>query len=104
MDLNDIGWLIDQNLKEIDKRVDLLSKISNDPQASSSSVAPMPSVMPEATPRMSVGDNVQTEANTMDPMPRQQWTMGFGGDEMIFPFGDNINVNNNPSWSNAFFP
>ncbi|KAK8697919.1 hypothetical protein V6N13_114051 [Hibiscus sabdariffa] len=104
MDLNDIGWLIDQNLKEIDKRVDLLSKTSDGPQASSSSVAPMPSVMPEATPRMNVGDNVQMEANTMDSMPRQQWTMGFGGDEMMFPFGDNTNVNNNSIWSNTFFP
>ncbi|XP_038991991.1 agamous-like MADS-box protein AGL80 [Hibiscus syriacus] len=116
MDLNDVGWLIDQNLKEIDKRVDLLSKASHNPQGSSSSVATTPSVMttvmPEVTP-----ENVQAEAdNNMDSMQRQHWIMelmnnnnpkshlGFGGDEMMFPFGDNININNNALWSNAFFP
>ncbi|KAE8687277.1 Agamous-like MADS-box protein AGL80 [Hibiscus syriacus] len=124
MDLNDLGWLIDQNLKEIDKRVDLLCKTSHNPQgsSSSSSVATTPSVMttvmPEATPRMSVGETVQSEVNNnVDSMQRQHWIMelmnnnnnprshvGFGGDEMMLPFGDNININNNPLWSNAFFP
>ncbi|GMI94277.1 hypothetical protein HRI_003097000 [Hibiscus trionum] len=120
MDLNDLGWLIDQNLKEIDKRVDFLSKTSHNPQGSSSSVAAtqsaMTTAMPEATPRASVGESVQTETNNnFESMQRQHWIMelmntnpqshvGFGGDEMMFPFGDNINVNNNALWSNAFFP
>ncbi|KAE8711490.1 Agamous-like MADS-box protein AGL80 [Hibiscus syriacus] len=109
MDLNDLGWLIDQKLKEIEKRIDTLSQTSHDPQGSSSSVAATPSMMSEAMPRTSLGDSVQTEANNMYSMEGQHWTMelmnnnpqsyvGFGDDEMVFPFGDNINVNNN-----AFF-
>ncbi|KAK8496168.1 hypothetical protein V6N11_057003 [Hibiscus sabdariffa] len=125
MDLNDLGWLIDQNLKEIDKMVDLINKTSQNLQgSSSSSVAATPSVMttvmPEATPRTSVRENVQMETNNnnnknVDSMQRQHWIMefmnnnpqnhvGFGGDEMMFPFVDNINLNNNDAlWSNAFF-
>ncbi|KAE8711491.1 hypothetical protein F3Y22_tig00110290pilonHSYRG00025 [Hibiscus syriacus] len=109
MDLNDLGWLMYQNLKEIEKRIDTLSQTSYDPQGSYSSVAGTPSTMSEAMPRTSLGDSVQTEANNMYSMQGQHWTMelmnnnpqshvGFGGYEMVSPFGDNINVNNN-----AFF-
>ncbi|KAE8732673.1 Agamous-like MADS-box protein AGL90 [Hibiscus syriacus] len=92
----------------INKRVDLLSKASHNPQGSSVDTTPsvMTTVMPEATP-----EKVQVEANNnVDLMQRQHWIMelmnnnnpkshvGFGGDEMMFPFGDNININNNALW------
>ncbi|XP_039003304.1 agamous-like MADS-box protein AGL80 [Hibiscus syriacus] len=106
MDLNDLGWLIDQNLKEVEKRIDSLTQTSHDPQGSSSFVAATPSVMPNAMSRTTVGDNVQTEANNIDSMQVQYWTtelmndnplshVRFCGDEMVFPFVDNVNVNNN---------
>ncbi|KAG4189892.1 hypothetical protein ERO13_A08G252000v2 [Gossypium hirsutum] len=122
VDLNDLAWLIDQNLKEIAKRVDALAKTSLNPQGqggSSSSVAVPPMVTPEVA---ITGDMVQGEVNNMDWMQRQQWIMelmnnnnnpqtqtqthvGFNGEETVFPFGDNINPNvNNGLWSNAFLP
>ncbi|KAB2072151.1 hypothetical protein ES319_A08G271900v1 [Gossypium barbadense] len=122
VDLNDLAWLIDQNLKEIAKRVDVLAKTSLNPQGqggSSSSVAVPPMVTPEVA---ITGDMVQGEVNNMDWMQRQQWIMelmnnnnnpqtqtqthvGFNGEETVFPFGDNINPNvYNGLWSNAFLP
>ncbi|MBA0647299.1 hypothetical protein Goklo_015195 [Gossypium klotzschianum] len=119
VDLNDLAWLIDQNLKEIDKRVDALAKTSLNPQGqggSSSSVTVPPMVTPEVA---STGDMVQGEVNNMDWMQRQQWIMelmnnnnnpqtqthvGFSGEETVFPFGDKIHNVNNGLWSNAFFP
>ncbi|XVF05882.1 hypothetical protein REPUB_Repub06bG0000300 [Reevesia pubescens] len=114
MDLNDLGWLIDQNLKDIDKRVATLNKASHSEgfaAAAVSSAATM--VTPEATPN-SGDQNVQAERSgveaNMDTMRRQQWMMdmmnpqdhaGLGGEEMMLPFGDN---NHNALWSNAFFP
>ncbi|XVF31533.1 hypothetical protein REPUB_Repub16aG0153900 [Reevesia pubescens] len=108
MDLNDLGWLIEQNLKDINKRIDTLNKASHSrgysaAAPSTSRVAPMN------------GENVKAgrpgpEANIHDTIQRQQWMMdmmqpqdhvGIGGDEMILPFGDN---NHNALWSNAFFP
>ncbi|XP_022720026.1 agamous-like MADS-box protein AGL80 [Durio zibethinus] len=110
MDLNDLGWLIEQNLKDINKRVDTLTKASHSQGSAAASSATM--VTPEAKPKR--GEKVQAgrsgiEAN-MDTMQRQQWIMdlmnpqdhvGFGGNEMMLPFGDN---NHNALWSNAFFP
>ncbi|XWS64399.1 hypothetical protein CRYUN_Cryun05aG0001200 [Craigia yunnanensis] len=112
MDLNDLGWLIEQNLKDIHKRVDTLNKASlSQGSAAASSAATMG--IPEATPKSS-GENLQAERSgpeaNMDTMQRQQWIMdmmnpqdhvGFGGDEVMLPFGDN---NHNALWSNAFFP
>ncbi|XP_050224731.1 agamous-like MADS-box protein AGL80 [Mercurialis annua] len=77
---------------------------------------PLPS--PENAGLAGIGEvvapqNLQEAAN-MEAMQRQQWimdminpneNMGFGGDDMIMPFGDNNNNNNNPNshWSNGFF-
>ena len=110
MHLNDLGWLIEQNLKDINKRVDTLKKASHSQGSTAVSSATM--VTPEAIPKS--GENVQLrrsgpEAN-MDTIQGQQWIMdlinpqdhvGFGGDAMMLPFGDN---NHNALWSNAFFP
>ncbi|XVF41693.1 hypothetical protein PTKIN_Ptkin01aG0300300 [Pterospermum kingtungense] len=111
MDLNDLGWLVEQKLKDIHKRVDTLNR-AFDPQGSATT-ATMGTQLPEV-PKS--GENVQApersgaEAN-VDIMQRQQWIMDmmnpqehmrFGtGDEMMLPFGDN---NPNALWSNAFFP
>ncbi|XVE89494.1 hypothetical protein DITRI_Ditri20bG0001100 [Diplodiscus trichospermus] len=112
MDLNDLGWLIEQNLKDIHKRVDELHEASQSQKSAAASSAAKKS-KPET--RQKSGENVQAVRSgpgaNIDTMQRQQWFMdmmmnpqdhvGFGGDEMMFPFGDN---NHNALWSNAFFP
>ncbi|XP_022754163.1 agamous-like MADS-box protein AGL80 [Durio zibethinus] len=110
MDSNELGWLIEQNLKDINKRVDTLTKASHSQGSAAASSGTM--VTPE--PKSKSGEKVQAgrsdlEVN-MDTMQRQQRItdlmnpqdhLGFGGDEMMPPFGDN---NRNALWSNAFFP
>ncbi|MBA0554806.1 hypothetical protein Golob_013888, partial [Gossypium lobatum] len=69
--------------------------------------------------RINIVDIIQTKVNNMDQIQRQQWIievmnnnnknnnnnnnnpqthMAFGGNEMMFQFGDNINLNNS-LWS-----
>ncbi|KAM4107911.1 hypothetical protein ACB094_03G003400 [Castanea mollissima] len=95
MDLNDLGWLIDQNLKNIYRRIGQLNKVAQK--------------QVQGEPAAAKTDGTMMN---MDTMQRQQWfmdmmnlpqenNMGFGGDEMMLPFGDN---SHNALWSNAFFP
>ncbi|XVE63181.1 hypothetical protein DITRI_Ditri06bG0179600 [Diplodiscus trichospermus] len=110
MDLNDLSWFIEKNLKDIIQRVDTLNSASHSSQgpAASSSTKMVTS---EAT---TSGQNARagksgSETN-VDRIQRQQWILdlmnpqdlvGFGGDETMHPFGDN---RPNALWSNAFFP
>ncbi|CAA2991631.1 agamous-like MADS-box AGL80 [Olea europaea subsp. europaea] len=117
-DLNDLGWLLDQNLKEIYKRIDELKKTAPPPQHQ---VAPPPpvAVAPPPLPQITTGNlHMQEEKPaidlTLDAMQRPQWFTDlmnnpsdnqqinfFGhGDEMMQTFSDN---NHNTMWSNAFF-
>ncbi|OAY43907.1 agamous-like MADS-box protein AGL80 [Manihot esculenta] len=110
MDLNDLGWLIDQNLKEIHKRVETLNKEANNSQvvAAAATYGAGPSVEVKISPEQA--ERQAFEVN-IDAMQRQQWLMdwinpqepmGFGGDEVNnLPFGD---ANHNALWSSAFFP
>ncbi|GAV90908.1 SRF-TF domain-containing protein [Cephalotus follicularis] len=109
MDLNDLGWIIDQHLKETDKRIESLTK-GTQSQAISSSSTVAPSPPDEMLGAASHLERQPFDVN-MDTMQRQQpWYMdlvnpqehmGFGGDEIILPFVDN---NHNGFWSNGFFP
>ncbi|KAA0050967.1 hypothetical protein IC582_002815 [Cucumis melo] len=91
LDLNDLGWLIDQNLKDITIRIDSLKKPSlPQPQAQAQAQAP-PTTQP------------QTAAWLMELVSPQD-QMGFVGDDMLLPFGDQTYNHNNAMWSNAFFP
>ncbi|XP_075656667.1 agamous-like MADS-box protein AGL80 [Castanea sativa] len=125
MDLNDLGWLIDQNLKNIYRRIGQLNKVAQkqvqgEPAAAKTEGTMVGSTSTSTTP--SEMNNVQQPHDhhqrtpgfemNMDTMQRQQWfmdmmnlpqenNMGFGGDEMMLPFGDN---SHNALWSNAFFP
>ncbi|CAK7340659.1 unnamed protein product [Dovyalis caffra] len=106
MDLNDLGWMIDQNLKEINKRFDTLKRETNSQVAAVSVAGPSgehPSQKAEVLTFEVNNDNMQRQQWFMDLLnPQPQEPLGFGGhDEMLLPFGDN---NENPLWSNAFFP
>ena len=109
-DLTDVGWLIDQNLREIHRRIETLKR-----EAQKQVVAT------PTTGNNSSGDNMEAmvyqwpsgfEVN-VENMQRQQWFMedlmnpqehmGFGGDEMnILQFEDH--GHNAAIWSNPFFP
>ena len=120
MDLNDLGWLIDQNLKDIHKRMENIAKSSATRsdrmavEAAGAESAEAPRRGGESTnaSAAAAGGEVNVGNNGMQ---RQQWLMdlmnpqgqdnnhqdqhlGFGAEEMILPFGDNNN------WSNGFFP
>ncbi|XP_057999493.1 agamous-like MADS-box protein AGL80 [Hevea brasiliensis] len=109
VDLNDLNWLIDQNLKEIHKRVETLNKEANSQVgvALASGAGPSGEVNDIATQQEA--DRQASEVN-MEAMQKQEWHInwinpqehiGFGGDEVILPFWDN---NHNDLWSSAFFP
>ncbi|KAK9293073.1 hypothetical protein L1049_021057 [Liquidambar formosana] len=105
IDLNDLGWLVDHNLKEIHNRQEALKEraVSQVARAEADRmVQSTVNVTPEKAP-------TAFDA-TVENMQRQQWfmelmnsneQMNFGGDDMMLPFGDN---NPNSSWSNSFFP
>ncbi|GMP39762.1 hypothetical protein CsSME_00010472 [Camellia sinensis var. sinensis] len=101
-DLHDLGWLIDQKLEEIDKKIESMKK----KPLSDVSMAPMTS---RSTNEMRQDQKPNLDL-AMVAMQRPQWFnewmnhpndhMGFGGDEMVMPFGDNHNA----MWSSVFFP
>ncbi|CAI9770185.1 unnamed protein product [Fraxinus pennsylvanica] len=115
-DLNDLGWLLDQNLKEINKRIDELKKNVHPPPPQQQVAPPLPPPPPQVTPDIFHMQEQKPAVDlTMDAMQRPQWFTdwmnnpsdhqqmnSFGhGDEMMLPFSDN---NHNTMWSNVFFP
>ena len=92
-DLHDLGWLVDQNVKKIEKRIEFLKKMAPPQQAK-------PPTTPPGEPSMPV-----------DGIPRTGWfnqwmnnpgqNKGSGsGNEMTMKFHENHNF----MWSSAFFP
>lgn len=104
LDLNDMAWLIDQYLKDINRRVGMLSKNS---QGQSQMVAP--TMVTNGVAKMedsgqgSYGSHV-LDMN-MDVMQNHHWFMNLmnnsGGDEAPPPLGD-VNQQNG-FWPNPFF-
>ncbi|CAA2991632.1 agamous-like MADS-box AGL80 [Olea europaea subsp. europaea] len=122
-DLNDLGWLLDQNLKEIYRRIDEVKKTAPPPppqhQVAPAAPPPPVAVAPPPLPQITTSNLYMQEQKpavdfTMDAMQRPQWFTdwmnnpsdnqqinSFGhGDEMMLTFSDN---NHNTMWSNAFF-
>ncbi|KAF5730650.1 hypothetical protein HS088_TW19G00242 [Tripterygium wilfordii] len=117
MDLNDLGWLIDQNLKDLHKAYESYDKNVNDTTAR---VAPTPTPSPPSPPPPSA---MEFEELLVDQKPvtsfgmnmqKQQWPMDMlntqgkktetwpaVGEDMIFPF---VETQPNALWSNGFFP
>ncbi|KAK7290225.1 hypothetical protein RIF29_04494 [Crotalaria pallida] len=104
VDLNDLVWLIDQNLKDINRRIEVLTKKA---QSQPQIVAPMVTsgvAKIEEKVQVSYGHGLDLDMN-MDIMQKQNWftnllNSGGGGDEAL-PFED---VNHqNGFWPNPFF-
>ncbi|XP_058752348.1 agamous-like MADS-box protein AGL80 [Vicia villosa] len=105
LDLNDMAWLIDQYLKDINRRVEMLSKNG---QGQSQMVAP--TMVTNGVAKIEdIGQGSQgghvLDMN-MDVVQKQHWFMNMmnnsGGDEAPPPLGD-VNQQNG-FWPNPFFP
>ncbi|PON69574.1 MADS-box transcription factor [Parasponia andersonii] len=125
MDLNDLTWMIDHHLKDIHKRMETIAKNKRSVRmAAAVDTGKQKRGGGESSHAAAAAMNVENTNNGMQR--QQQWLMGlmnphqqdhdksnssnnnnnnshgqhmgFGGDEMIMPFGDNNN------WSNGFFP
>ncbi|WVZ07494.1 hypothetical protein V8G54_020840 [Vigna mungo] len=103
VDLNDLAWLIDQNLKDINRRIEVLTK-----NAQSQTQVAAPAVTDVAAKIEDKGQGSHSGQGfdiNMDLMQKQNWFMnlmnnGGGGNETM-PFGD---VNHqNGFWPNPFF-
>ncbi|OMO82506.1 Transcription factor, MADS-box [Corchorus olitorius] len=89
-DLNDLGYMIDMNLKDINKRVESLAKVGSHDNSQGSPAADQP------------------EANSTGSQQfinlQENIGFGMGGDEMMNPFASDGH-NNGVYWSNGpFFP
>ncbi|OIV95714.1 hypothetical protein TanjilG_01508 [Lupinus angustifolius] len=103
VDLNDLAWLIDQNLKDINRRIETLTKKA---QSQAQIVAP---VVPDVAAKIEEkeegchGNGLDLDMN-IDAMEKQNWFTNLlnngGGDEAL-PFGD-VN-HSNGFWPNSFF-
>ncbi|KAK6270789.1 hypothetical protein POUND7_007887 [Theobroma cacao] len=102
MDLNDLGWLLEQNLEDIDKGIDTLTKASH----SQGSVATASATMATPEAMLKSGEKVQAESPEREGSTEtEDWQQMIEelmhpsedvGQGLVLPFGDN-----NPT---AFFP
>ncbi|CAN4110863.1 unnamed protein product [Withania somnifera] len=107
--LNDLGWVIDQHLKEVYKRIEAVKKgasTSSSAAASQAAVAPPPVEQKPAVVELGMDGMQRTQAEWFSDWMNSNTSdqqIGFGhGDEMILPnFNDNHNAN---VWHNGFYP
>ncbi|KAM6597686.1 hypothetical protein CsatA_008210 [Cannabis sativa] len=118
-DLNDLTWLIDQNLKDINKRMEKIAKDTKSARMAAAAAAAA-TVPPLMNGEVKVNVATNSAANNINghsgAIQRQQWRgdsnpqnqaninnnnnpMRFGGRDVIFPLGNN-NKNN---WVNDHF-
>ncbi|PPR94727.1 hypothetical protein GOBAR_AA25935 [Gossypium barbadense] len=90
--------LLDENMREIDKRIAALANTPLNPKGALPSLSSSVAALPPMTMRQQWIIEMMNN-NNKNP----QTHMAFGGNEMMFQFGDNINLNNG-LWSNTFFP
>ncbi|KAK7305669.1 hypothetical protein VNO77_43578 [Canavalia gladiata] len=101
VDLNDLAWLIDQNLKDINRRIEVLTKNAQSHQAQMA--AP---VMTDGVAKIedkAQGSLGQGFDMNLDLIHKQNWFMNLmnsGGGNEALPFGD---VNHQGFWPNPFF-
>jgi len=105
VDLNDLAWLIDQNLKDINRRIEVLTKNT---QSQTQVAAPaVTDVVAKIEDKGQGSHNGQGFDINMDLMHKQNWFMnlmnsgGGGGGNETMPFGDVSHQNG--FWPNPFF-
>ncbi|KAI4307677.1 hypothetical protein L6164_030840 [Bauhinia variegata] len=120
IDLNDLSWIMDRNMKEINRRIDMLSKAQEGQSEATvtAAAAAAPTATTVAHGMMRIGERPQVEvtatrqqqvqsldSNLDAAMQRQAWFMDLvnnGGEPEMMPFGDANHQN--PFWPNNFFP
>ena len=99
IDLNDLSWLIDQNLKEICTRMEELTKSRSESQGQ---VAVAPATADGGRRIGEYGDQAQGVDVKMDGMQRFMDLLNSGGNGVMPPFVDANHQN--PFWHNPYFP
>ncbi|KAM7474395.1 hypothetical protein LguiB_021638 [Lonicera macranthoides] len=120
-DLNDVGWLVDKKIKEIQIRIESLKKAAHSKIAPPPTVGASPPVTAARPPKAGAPPVVAASAETREVVdflsmdgtqrpqlfmellntPNEQVGFGHGDNEMMMPYGDNYH---NAMWSSAFFP
>ncbi|XP_020211538.1 agamous-like MADS-box protein AGL80 [Cajanus cajan] len=108
VDLNDLAWLIDQNLKDINRRIEVLTK--NNGQSQTQVAPPVVTDVVAKIEDKAQGSSIHHGQGfdiNMDLMHKQNWFMnlmnsGGGGGNEAMPFGD-VNNHQNGFWPNPFF-
>ncbi|KAK3229017.1 hypothetical protein Dsin_000898 [Dipteronia sinensis] len=113
MDLNDLGWTIEQYLKDIYKYQSNTNNRMNMVAGSTAAVLlapppPPPAPAPNHGVMRTVGESSQAAASSIDQMEKQQWFMNlmspeasYNGDDLMLPFRDTCHT---PHQSNDFLP
>ncbi|KAG8486936.1 hypothetical protein CXB51_020505 [Gossypium anomalum] len=110
-DLNNLNGLLDEKMRDKNKRIDEFSKTPLNPQGTSSSLFPsmvtltlLTMAMHEALSRTSTKEIRETEVDNMELMNNNNNPQTHvGGDKMMLRFGDIINPNND-LWYTGFSP
>uniref|UniRef100_A0AAU7LJD0 MADS38 n=1 Tax=Hippophae rhamnoides TaxID=193516 RepID=A0AAU7LJD0_9ROSA len=106
LDLNDLSWLIVQNLKDIQKRIETLNKeaargLGQVQVVPKTVAASAPTLASESDPRMMINMDVMMQRQPwFTDMVNPQESIGFDGEGMIMPVEEQ---NYNSIWSNYPF-
>ncbi|VFQ60639.1 unnamed protein product [Cuscuta campestris] len=109
-DLNDLAWMLDQNLKEIDKRIETLKKeAAAAPVVSQPAAAVIQTVTAAADQQEEVGVDLGQRQNWfvdwMMSNPNEHMGFEHGGGSGGGGGGDEMNIpNHHAVWPGAFFP
>ncbi|KAK4275004.1 hypothetical protein QN277_018150 [Acacia crassicarpa] len=105
IDLNDLAWLVEQNLKDVNRRIEALDKRAQSQRAADVAAMAAADVVARGRDKAKAeqADGMEATAGG-DGMPKQQWyteMMNGGADETI-PFADVSH--SNAFWHNNYFP
>ncbi|XP_054817330.1 agamous-like MADS-box protein AGL80 [Prosopis cineraria] len=104
IDLNDLAWLVEQNLKEVNRRMETLHKTAQSQRAVDVAAIAAADVAARGRDKAKVEQVDVLEVAGGEAMPKQQWYMDMmnGGADETLSFGDV--GHSNAFWHNHYFP
>ncbi|XP_028768732.1 agamous-like MADS-box protein AGL80 [Neltuma alba] len=104
IDLNDLAWLVEQNLKDVNRRIETLDKRAQSQRATDVAAIAAADAAARSRDKAKVEHVDGMEVAGGDAMPKQQWYMDMmnGGADETLPFGDV--GQSNAFWHNHYFP
>ncbi|XP_054795210.1 agamous-like MADS-box protein AGL80 [Prosopis cineraria] len=104
IDLNDLAWLVEQNLKEVNRRMETLHKTAQSQRAVDVAAIAAADVAARGRDKAKVEQVDALEVAGGEAMPKQQWYMDMmnGGADETLSFGDV--GHSNAFWHNHYFP